>query len=462
VSRDESDKGDQRDEDESEAEASADQPDADVERDASTVGVAEALGVDRSPEEIAAEEEAAAVSEEAKAPANRSARRREQALVRRKKKAPKATEGDDAAVAAGSVDADLPLDKNARAKELLKRRQKSVSGSARVASGLDTGEIVQDALARGSSAAGTWFRDNVRYVVAGVAVVLLGAGGFLFFQARGEAKAGSATGALTEALAADRGRVMKEDKRTDEEKQVDPTRVFTTSDDRASAAIEAYQKALSASTEPGPTTLARLGLAGAQLEKGETQAAIDTYAAVLSSPLANADVDVRGRAIEGTGLALETKGDLDGALKQFEDLAKVDAKGFEELGLYHQARVHAQRGDKEKAKELLKKAREKLSAPGEVGQAFPFLEAVVDGHLRSLDPSAAPARMQLGGAKGNSMSPEDLDRLQEQMRKALEKRAGEQEQEHGHEGEEGGPGGPAPGGPAPGGPGKPVPQQEPQ
>jgi len=156
---------------------------------------------------------------------------------------------------------------------------------------------------------------------------------------------------------------------------------------------------------------------------------------VLATPLAAADVDVRARSIEGTGLAKEAKGDLAGALASFEELAKIDAKGFEELGLYHQARVHTLQKNPDKAKELLKKAREKLSAPGEAGQAFPFLEAVVDGALRSLDPSAVPARTELGGARGNAMSPEDMDRIQEQLRKAMEKKGQEHEGEHEGEGD---------------------------
>lgn len=409
------------------------------ERDASTRGVAEALGVDEAGEEAA---EAAPAPAEEKAPPNRTARRRDQALERRKKRSPKAKAAgadDEPADEEGAIEktaqSDLPKDKNARAKELLKRRQQVSASTARVASGLDTGEMVQDALARGSSAAGRWFMDNVRYVVAGAAVVALGVGGFFLFRSQEAEKAGAATGALTDALAADRGRVLKEDKRPDEEKQLDPTRVFPTSEARADAAKEGYEKALTQTSEAGPTTLARLGLAGAKLEKGDAKGAIAEYATVLASPLAGADVDVRARAVEGTALAQEAEGNLDAALKSYEELTKIDAKGFEELGLYHQARVHLQKGEKDQAKELLKKAREKLSAPGEAGQAFPFLEAVVDGHLRSLDPSAAPARTQLGGAKGSSMTPEDLDRIQEQLRKALEKKQGAHEGEGEHEGE---------------------------
>lgn len=416
------------------------------ERDASTRGIAEALGVDAADDGVPADAatSGATADEEEKAVANRAARRREQAVRRKKKKpvegAALTREDEEAAIAADArarlEERDLPKDKNARAKELLKRRQQSVAAAARGGgpSGLDTGEMVQDALARGSSAAGRWLRDNLKFVVGGLAVVLLGVGGYVLFREQEQAKAGSATGALAQAIAVDRGRVLKDDKRPDEEKKADPTRIFATSEARADAAIEAYQKALGASGEAGPTTLARLGLAGAQLEKGDAQAAIDTYAAVLATPLAAADVDVRGRSIEGTGLAKEAKGDLAGALASFEELSKIDAKGFEELGLYHQARVHTLQKNPEKAKELLKKAREKLSVPGEAGQAFPFLEAVVDGALRSLDPSAVPARTELGGAKGSSMSPEDMDRIQEQLRKALEKKGGD---DHGgeHEGE---------------------------
>jgi predicted negative regulator of RcsB-dependent stress response len=422
-----------RDEDE-DARKDADDEEA-AERDASTKGVAEALGVD-------AAEGAEGESESAEAAApNRSKRRREQALERRKKRAPKAAPAKAAAaedddIPIRELDPTLPKDKNARAKELLKRRHEAVSKKVSGAAiGLDTGEMVQDALARGTSAATSWIRKNGRLVVAGGLVALLGVGGYLFFVGREQAKAGDATGALADALAADRGRILKEDKRTDEEKELDPTRVYSSSDQRASAAIEGYQKALASTTEAGPTTLARLGLAGAQLEKGEAKAALESYASVLASPLANADADVKARAVEGSGLAKEAVDDVDGALKSFEELAKIPGKGFEELGLYHQARLWDRKGDKAKAKELLKTAREKLSAPSEAGQAFPFLEAVVDGHLRSLDPTAAPARVQLGGAKGNAMSPEELDRIQEQLRKALEKKSKEHGEEHEGEGE---------------------------
>jgi tetratricopeptide (TPR) repeat protein len=432
VSRDE-DKKDRDDDTEAdeaaEGEASESEtaaPADDADRDASTRGIAEAMGIDAEEGEVPTEEGEKA-DEESAAP-NRQQRRRDQATARRKKRAKKAeAAGEGEAEVVVATDPDLPRDKNARAKELLKRRQQSAAAAKRGGgpSGLDTGEMVQDALARGSSAATGFVRRNARVLFGALIVAALGAGGFIFFRDRMAEQKGAATGALADALASDRGRVIKEDKRSEEEKQADPTRVYPTSDARAQAALEGYEKAVAATSEPGPNTLAKLGLAGAKLEKGDLQGAIDGYAQVLATPLAAADLDVKGRAVEGTGLALEQKGDKDAALKSYEELARIDAKGFEELGLYHQARVYAQKGDKEKAKELLKKAREKLQLPGEAGQAFPFLEAVVDGDLRSLDPTALPAaRVQMGGAKGNTMSPEDMERIQEQLKKLMEKKQG--------------------------------------
>ena len=82
------------------------------------------------------------------------------------------------------------------------------------------------------------------------------------------------------------------------------------------------------------------------------------------------------RAVEGTGLALEQKGDKDAALKSYEELAKIDAKGFEELGLYHQARVHALKGDKDAARQRQEVAAE--MSKDEIAQALGWARAWLD------------------------------------------------------------------------------------
>ena len=47
---------------------------------------------------------------------------------------------------------------------------------------------------------------------------------------------------------------------------------------------------------------------------------------------------------------------------------------------------------------------------------------MVDETLRKLDPSAVPARPQLGGPKGSSMSPEEIERLLKKARENAEKK----------------------------------------
>jgi predicted negative regulator of RcsB-dependent stress response len=219
---------------------------------------------------------------------------------------------------------------------------------------------------------------------------------------------------------------MPEDKRTDDEKEYDVTKVFKTPEERSDTVLASYNKVVDQYPGTAAAILAKLGQAGAYLDKSDYAHALEAYAVVLASPLATADGDVKGRALEGSGFAKEGKNDLDGALASYKELEKVDLKGYKELAQYHQARVLVAKGDKDKAKELLKAAREKLQQPTTEGKPFPFLEAVVDEALRKIDPSAVPARtQQLGGPKGG-MTPEQLEKLIKKAREAGEKK-GEQE-----------------------------------
>jgi hypothetical protein len=382
------------------------------EADEAAARVAEALGV--GGEEEKAEQEPAE-AQEAKPPPNRAARRREEALARRRR-------------AASAEDAPRPKDRNVRAKELLTRRKEAAAERRPVQ--LDAGEMVEDVLARATSGVTKWVRKNFALLQWGIIGAIALTGAVLFYLSRVEKKEGRISESLAVAVAADRGRVLEEDKRSDDEKELDPTRVFKTSAERADAALAAYNQVIDQHAGTGAALLAKLGQAGALLDKKEYGPALEAYSAVVASPLAGADADVKGRALEGMGFAKEGKGDLDGALETFKQLEAIDAKGYKELAQYHQARILIAKGDTEKAKELLKVAREKLSAPGLDQNTFQYLEAVIDETLRKLDPSAVPARAQLGGPKGSSMSPEELERLIQQARENAEKKAGGE-----HEGE---------------------------
>ncbi|WP_437693335.1 tetratricopeptide repeat protein [Sorangium sp. So ce176] len=369
--------------------------------------VAEALGVAEEGEAPAAAD--AAADDAVEAPPNRAARRREEATTRRRKK--KAT-GEE-----------LPKDKNARAKELLARRREQAAGRRPVQ--LLPGEMVEDALSRMSTGAGRWIKQNFHIVQWGVLAALVATGGVLFYLSRADKKDAVSSAALASAVAADRGRVLAEDSRTDEEKELDVTRTFKTADERSDTALAAYNKVIDEHGGSGAAILAKLGQAGVLLDKKDYAHALEAYSAVVSSSLAGADPDVKGRAIEGIGFAKEGKGDLDGALASFKELEAIDMRGYKELAQYHQARIHLAKGESDKAKELLKSAHEKLQAPSTEGVPFQFLEAVVEEMLRKIDPAAAPPRAAFGGPKGQSMTPEEIEQLIRRARENAEKKAGD-------------------------------------
>ncbi|AUX42925.1 hypothetical protein SOCE26_043650 [Sorangium cellulosum] len=395
------------------AEGAPPQGDDDDERegDEAAQRVAAALGVDEPDGPAAPEAAGEATGEAAEAQPNRAARRREDVAARRRKKKPAGEE--------------LPKDKNARAKELLARRREQAAGRRPVQ--LLPGEMVEDALSRMTSGAGRWIKGNFHVLQWGFLAAIVATGGVLFYLSRSEKKDAVSSSALVSAVAADRGRVLAEDTRTDEEKEIDVTRTFKTADERSDTALAAYNKVIDEHPGTGAAILAKLGQAGVLLDKKDYAHALDAYGAVVSSPLAGADPDVKGRAIEGIGFAREGKGDLDGALESFKQLEGIDMKGYKELALYHQARIHLAKGDSEKAKELLKSAHEKLQAPSTEGPSFQFLEAVVEEMLRKIDPSAAPPRAAFGGPKGQSMTPEEIQQLIERARKNAEKKAGDEQ-----------------------------------
>lgn len=403
---------------------------AEGERDASTRGVAKALGVDGEAEGEGEETAQAADAEEAEANPNRAARRREVALKRRaKRQKGEAVEGE------GEAEAALPKDKNARAKELLRRRQLAAEGANTTQIG--TSEMVQAQMVKASSSAAKWLKGNFKIILAVAAAGIIGFGAFTFFGERKAKALGVASDELIDGVEASQAPVLKEDKRTDDEKKIDPRPVFTTVEARADAAIAAYNKVIAADASSGPATLAKLGLAASHLEKGEVDKSLELFSAVSSSELAQSDIDVKARALEGLAFAKEAKKDHEGAVATFKELEKI--AGFEDLAKYHQARVQFEKGDKEGAKTALLELRKKLEVPqidnGIQSQDKALLKRVED-YIRTIDPEALPKKLDLGG--GGRMTPEQLEAMQEQIRKLQEEMQKKQGQEGGEHEEHGG------------------------
>jgi hypothetical protein len=298
-----------------------------------------------------------------------------------------------------------------------------------------------------------WMSQHRQTFVAGVAVALLGVGGFLgyaYWQGKHEADASAILG---QAFADEHGHVSDKSDDDDEDdgklRQLYPT--FKTVGARRDAAIARYREVQTKFAGTGAAILARLAEAGLLLDAGDAKGATSAYADVKASPLAQADAEVRGRAIEGLGFADELLAQsdaankdahLDEALGAFKQLEQVDMKGFKELGQYHQARVLEAKGDKAKAIEILKDVEKRVSEPGS-GHPFSYLQFVVEDRLRALDPTALPPKAPktaAPGAGGAGKGPGGLDMNDPQVQELL--RQLRQQHPQG-----GGPPGPPPGGP---------------
>lgn len=323
-----------------------------------------------------------------------------------------------------------PKDRNEAVRaQLLKKR----TDEAKKQVPLSPGEMVDDALARAVDGSVKWAKSNAAKVAGGALVLILAGAGYLIYEWRAGTEAQAASVELGRAVLSQRG-YISETPRDDE--VPDPTPTFKTTEERTEATLAAYRKVAREHKGSGAAMLARLGEAGILLDKKDWDGALAAYTETKDSPLGKADVDVRARALEGIGFALEGKGDIDGALKTFRELENTDVRGFKELGMYHQARLHVAKGEIEKAKELAKGARERLQKPAET-RPFTYLDVQVDDLLRQIDPSAVP---QQAGVGGRPLSAEDIRRLQEEfqrrMLEAQEKAAGEhggEDHDHDHE-----------------------------
>jgi hypothetical protein len=102
----------------------------------------------------------------------------------------------------------------------------------------------------------------------------------------------------------------------------------------------------------------------------------------------------------------------------------VDVKGFKELAMFHQARVLENKGDKDKAKEVLLKLKERFDHPDEtptggmpMGPSFPYLREVAMDRLREIDPSAAPKIQGVPGGGAQALPAHIRKMLEDQARK---------------------------------------------
>ncbi len=278
---------------------------------------------------------------------------------------------------------------------------------------------------------GKWAKKNQSLVTAviGVAVVgIAGAIGYVAYERKHEAEASVQ---LAKAIADERGRIGDPDKDDDPDRPRDPTPMFKTTDERREAALTGYRAVESAYKGTGAAILARLAEGSLLLDKEDADGALGAYSDVSTTPLAKADGEVRGRALEGMGFAYELKADaagaggsadlLEKAGKEYRELENTDVPGFKELGMYHQARILQKQGQTPAAIEILKKLHERLHA-GSDDHRFVYLEQVADDALRAIAPDALPPKQPAPGGRvrggKNQLDPEQLKKLYEQLQRS--------------------------------------------
>lgn len=353
-------------------------------------------------------------------------------------------------------------DKIAREEEqkLAERRAATKGGKARGAKGLEAaatkrlqkigGKVPPKKIAQaadadfasfaGTGRVGTWMRQNrstVGAIAVAAVVALAGLGGYAWWTQHTEA---GASAAITEAVLDEQGRIGEPPKgEEDDNAPKDPRPLFKTEADRRDAALAKYREVESKYKGTGAAYLARLEEGSLLLDKGDLDGAIAAFTDAGATPLAAADGEVKGRALEGLGFAYEAKAAatpaekdkwLDQAATQFRALENTDVEGFKELGMYHQARVAETKGEKDKAVQLLKSLHERLAKPG-TNHPFVYLETVAEDRLRQLDPTALPPKPKAGpmGGMGGMGGPPGGGKMDDaQIQKLLEQLKRQQQQ----------------------------------
>lgn len=271
----------------------------------------------------------------------------------------RAEEGESAAAGASAAAAPNRQARRTAAAQARARRKRERAEAAAI--GLDAGEMVDDALVRFTDKVARLAKRHWNTIQWVIGLGIIGWFGYEALSWWRSDEAARLSDALFAARELEKGRIgdPEEQGKPNVNGIIDPTPIFETHDERLEAAAAAYARA--AELEPGstPSSFARLGHAGVQLALGQLDPAQSSLEALAADQ--SQTPELRGSALQSLGLTLETKNDLPGALRAFEQLAGIAS--FERRALYQQARIKHRMGDIEAAKALLNKLFEQLGPP---------------------------------------------------------------------------------------------------
>lgn len=275
---------------------------------------------------------------------------------------------------------------------------------------------------------GKWMEAHRQALFALVGLAVIGGGGFgawLYVQDKHTLDASILLG---QAFADDHGHIAAakdpDDDTVATAKQLYPS--FPTAADRRAASLAKYRSLEAKYPGTGAAIVSQLSEGALLLDSSDGAGALAAYDAVAKSPLAQADAEVRGRALEGQGFADELLAEKDeanrdkhreDALTAYRALEGIAVEGFKELGMFHQARIAIAQGDKGKAIELLKDVAKRIDDPAK-SHAFAYLQFAAEDRLRDLDPSALPAKAPKTATTGGAAGSPDMSdpKIQEIIR----------------------------------------------
>ena len=278
------------------------------------------------------------------------------------------TSGSEAPGAAGTTegaadDAGAQNRQARRAAAAKARARRKREREAASAIGLDATEIVDDALVRFTDKVSRFGRRNWNTIQWIIGIGIIGGVAYQVYTWRRATVNADTSDALYAAVTIENGRIgdPAEQGKANANGIIDPTPIFETDDARRAAAAERYGAVAAEQSGNAAAAFASLGKAGVLLEQGKADEALAIYDQVAASKAAEASPELRGGALEGRALSLETKGDLPGAFAAFEALGNVP--GYENRALYQQARIKHAQGDDEASKAKLNALFKNLGAP---------------------------------------------------------------------------------------------------
>jgi tetratricopeptide (TPR) repeat protein len=235
---------------------------------------------------------------------------------------------------------------------------------------------------------GDWLSTHRAQAFGGIAVmILLGVGIAYGIDKRASTRAADAYKIVNVAeifVAEVRGPDAPPDRPGMPPRRIQPYPDYTA---RARAALSAAEQASQASANPVAASIARFQRGLALYDLGRYAEAKTALEGVIGSDLAG----LEPRALEVLGFSLEALNDLPGALRRFEELARIEGDDWRNLGAYHQARVLRRQNQNDRAKDLLRR----------------LIERADRSRPDDSSPSIARAVLEQARALLHEMAPED-------------------------------------------------------